>query len=123
MKKIISLSLLLATIGFADMQDAEILAEKKCGECHLMGVTSKEKLDKMKAPPYWAIARKTKEAFATNEERVKFIVDYTFNPKEEKMLFAKDAKTRFGLMPSQEGKVSKEEIELISTYILRMVED
>lgn len=118
MNKILGLGLIFAMCNLLSANEAEALAEKKCGGCHVMGVTSKEKLDNMKAPPYWAIAKKTREAFATKEEAVKFTVDYTLHPAKEKMLFPQATIDRFGLMPSQEGKVTKEEIELIASYIL-----
>lgn len=118
MNKIVGLGLIFAVCGSLFANEAEALAEKKCGECHVMGVTSKEKLDNMKAPPYWAIARKTRESFQTKEEKVKFIVDYTLHPAKEKMLFPQATIDRFGLMPSQEGKVTKEEIETVAEYIL-----
>lgn len=119
MKKIISLSLSIAYFTMlCASNEAEDLAVKKCGECHLMGVTSAEKIKNMKAPPYWAIAKKAREAFEKKEDRVKYIVDYTINPSEDKMLFPKETVKLFGVMPSQKDKVSEEEIKLISEYIL-----
>jgi hypothetical protein len=118
-KKIVSLFLFLAslTMLFAS-NEAEELAVEKCGGCHLMGVVSKEKLKNMKAPPYWAIAKKAKEAYANKEDKINYIVDYTLNPTEEKMLFPVETKKLFGVMPSQEGKVTEDEIKLIAEYIL-----
>lgn len=119
MKKIVSLCLMLAAsnILFAS-EDAESLAVEKCGECHLMGAITKEKLDKMKAPPYWAIAKKAREKYNNKEDEIKYIVDYAFEPAEEKMLFPKETKERFGVMPSLKNKVTEDEIRLISEYIL-----
>lgn len=112
-------TLLVVGLGtFLVASDAEVLAEKKCGECHVMGVTSKEKIDNMKAPPYWAIAKKVREAYDTHDKQVDFIVDYSLNPAKEKMLFPEQTIKMFGVMPSQEGKVTKDELKLISTYIL-----
>ena len=119
MKKILSVSLILAasSILFAS-ENAEELANQKCGACHLMGAITKEKLDRMVAPPYWAIAKKVKQASNNREEAVKFIVDYTLNPAKEKMLFPKETVEKFGLMPSQKGSVSEDEIKQIAGYIL-----
>ncbi len=118
-KKAVGLFLLGAsfTMLFAS-SEAEDLAVEKCGGCHLMGVVSKEKLKNMKAPPYWAIAKKAKEAYSSEEEKINYIVDYTLDPTEEKMLFPKETKKLFGVMPSQEGKVTEEQIKLIAKYIL-----
>ncbi|MDD5373980.1 MAG: c-type cytochrome [Sulfurimonas sp.] len=119
MKKIVSLSLLAAsfTVLFASV-DAEELAVKKCGECHLMGVVSAEKLKNMKAPPYWAIAKKARENYENKEDKIKYITDYAINPSEEKMLFPKETKTMFGVMKSQKDKVTESELKLIAEYII-----
>lgn len=119
MKKLLSLSLILATSGLLFASDgAEELANEKCGSCHLMGAISKEKLDRMVAPPYWSISKKVKQASDNKEAAIKFIVDYTINPSEEKMLFPKETKEKFGLMPSQKGNVTEDEIAKIAEYIL-----
>lgn len=119
MRKIIFACLFgtLSSLLFAS-EDVEELAVQKCGSCHLMGAISKEKIDAMKAPPYWAIARKLREAELSREDKIKFMVDFAFNPTREKMMFPIETFNRFGLMPVQTGKVTKEEIERIATYIL-----
>ncbi len=99
-------------------EDVEELAVRKCGNCHLMGTITKEKVDNMKAPPYWAIARKLRDAELSRENKIKFMVDFAFNPTREKMMFPIETFNIFGLMPSMSQKVTKEEIEQISTYIL-----
>ena len=120
MKKMVSLSLLVASFSilFASSQATEELAVKKCGECHLMGVVSAEKLKNMKAPPYWAIAKKARQAYETKEDKIKYIVDYALNPSEEKMLFPKETKVKFGVMPSQKGKITEDESREIAEYII-----
>lgn len=118
MNKIVGLGLIFAVCGSLFANEAEALAEKKCGECHVMGVTSKEKLDNMKAPPYWAIAKKARESFNSKEDAIKYIVDFIFNPAKEKMLFPQATIDRFGLMTSQKGKVTEEEAELIAKYYI-----
>ncbi|MFA7501246.1 MAG: c-type cytochrome, partial [Sulfurimonas sp.] len=100
-------------------QSAEELANQKCGSCHLMGAITKEKLKNMKAPPYWAIAKKANLRYEKNEDRIKYLIDYALNPDEDKMLFPKETKEKFGVMPSQKDKVTEDEIKLISEYILK----
>lgn len=107
-----------ASVMVLASESAEDLAVRKCGNCHLMGTITKEKVDNMKAPPYWAIARKLREAELSRDDKIKFMVEFAFNPKREKMMFPIETFNRFGLMPSMSGKVTKEEIEQISTYIL-----
>lgn len=121
MKKLLSICLVLATSGLLFASDsAENLASEKCGSCHLMGEITKEKLDKMKAPPYWAIAKKVKLAYKDKADMINFIVDFTLNPSEDKILFPQETIKRFGLMPSQKGNVSEDEIRQISEYILEI---
>jgi len=118
MKKIsILIALLLSMSIQLEAQTPESLAEMKCGACHLIGKITKEKLKNMKAPPYWALAKKIKASYPTREEGVRFLVDYTLNPSQEKMLFPKETKEKFGIMPSQKGLVSEAELQIISTYI------
>lgn len=96
----------------------ESLAENKCGGCHLIGKITKEKLNKMSAPPWWALAKKVKVAYANRLDGINFIVNYTLNPSEDKMLFPKETKERFGMMPSQKGALSDDELRAIAEYIL-----
>jgi len=119
MKKIISVALILttSTLLLANPSSEE-LAVKHCGECHLMGQITKDKLKKMKAPPYWALAKMARLKYTSRDDMVKYIVDYAQNPAEEKMLFPHETRERFGVMPSQKGKVTEDEIKKISEYIL-----
>ncbi|QFR49101.1 c-type cytochrome [Sulfurimonas lithotrophica] len=120
MKKIIGmviLFLLLASQAQA-ISEGENLANEKCGSCHLMGQITKEKLNRMAAPPYWILGKKVKAVSKNEEEAVNFIVDYVYNPSEDKMLFPKETKERFGLMPSLKGIVTEDELRSIAKYIL-----
>jgi len=116
-KTLLSVILLLSISISLQAQTPEELTELKCGSCHLVGKITKEKLKNMKAPPYWALAKKINMAYKTKEERVKFLVEYTLNPSEDKMLFPKETRKRFGVMPSQEGLIREEELKIISTYL------
>jgi len=119
MRNLLVLPLIIAASLFIQASDdIESLAENKCGACHLMGKTSKEKLSRMSAPPYWAIAKKIKTAYPNRLDGVTFLVNYALNPSEEKMLFPKETIERFGLMPSQREFVTNEEIKAIAEYIL-----
>ena len=117
-KRLVLSALFLSLVVQLQAQTAEELAEMKCGACHLMGQITKEKLKNMSAPPYWAIAKKIKTAYKEREDGVNFLIEYTLNPSEDKMLFPKETQKRFGVMPSQKDMVSREELEIISTYIL-----
>ncbi|MCF6309573.1 MAG: c-type cytochrome [Sulfurimonas sp.] len=110
---IIMTSVLLQASG-----DVKDLAEEKCGSCHLMGLLTKEKIDNMKAPPYWAMSKVVKLEYTNRADMINFIVDYTLNPREDKMLFPPVTKKRFGIMPSLKGKVTEDEIRQIAEYFL-----
>ena len=119
MKKIISLALILAVSCLLNAsENIEDLANQKCGSCHLGGTLSLEKVKNIKAPPYWGMARVVNDKFDNNADRINFIVDYTLNPSEDKMIFPKATKDRFGLMPSQKGNVTEDEIKQIAKYFL-----
>ena len=119
MKKLLTASLIIATSSLLLANPAtEELAVKHCGECHLMGKITKDKLKKMKAPPYWALAKMARLKYTSNDDMVKYIVDYALSPAEDKMLFPHETRDRFGVMPSQKGKVTKAQIKEISEYIL-----
>jgi len=119
MKKLITASLILVTSTLLlASPSAEELAVKHCGECHLMGKITKDKLGKMKAPPYWALAKMAKLKYTSRADMIDYIVDYAQNPAEEKMLFPHETRDRFGVMPSQKGKVTEANIRKISEYIL-----
>jgi len=119
MKKLLTASLVFATSTLLlASPTSEELAVKHCGECHLMGKITKDKLKKMKAPPYWALAKMAKLKYTSRADMVNYIVDYAQEPAEEKMLFPHETRDRFGVMPSQKAKVTEVEIRKISEYIL-----
>ena len=119
MKNLLVLPLIIAaSILIQASDDIESLAEMKCGSCHLIGKITKEKLNTMAAPPSWALAKKVKTAYPNRLDGIDFIINYTLNPTEDKMLFPKETKERFGLMPSQKGALTDAELKAIAEYIL-----
>ena len=119
MKKLLILPLIIAiSLSLQASDKIESLTENKCGSCHLVGKITKEKLNRMAAPPSWALSKKVKMAYPNRLDGIDFIVNYTFDPSEDKMLFPKETKERFGLMPSQKGALTDEEALAIAKYIL-----
>ena len=119
MKKLLLIPIILSgSILLNASDDVEQLAVEKCNACHLIGPITKEKLKRMSAPPYWALAKKVKTAYPNKNDAINFFVDYIFNPSAEKMLFPKETKERFGVMPSQKGALSEDEARAIAIYIL-----
>lgn len=118
MKKLLLTTILVTASLFAQSSDVETLAVEKCGSCHLIGAITKEKLNNMSAPPSWALSKKVKNAYPNREDAIEFIVDYTMNPSEDKMLFSHKTKDRFGVMPSQKDMISESELREVAKYII-----
>jgi len=118
MKKLLLATILVASSVFAQSSDIETLAVEKCGSCHLIGAITKDKLNNMSAPPSWALAKKVKLAYPNRMDAINFIIEYTLNPSKEKMLFPKETRERFGVMPSQKDLVTDAELKAIAEYIL-----
>ena len=111
--------MLLAAVTINAAPDGETLLNEKCAVCHIVSGITAEKLKNMVAPPMWGVVKKVKTNHKTREEGIAFIVDYSLDPSEEKMIFPKAAKERFGLMPSQKGNVTEEELKAIAEYLYR----
>jgi hypothetical protein len=51
------------------------------------------------------------------DKAVAFIKDYVINPSESKAICMPQKIKRFGLMPSQKGSISPEELEVIANWM------
>ncbi|HIO95346.1 MAG TPA: c-type cytochrome [Campylobacterales bacterium] len=93
----------------------EILFTQKCSSCHS---TSRPKdMSTVVAPALMGVMRHIKMSYPDKEKAVEFIKDYTVNPSEEKAICMKKKLERFGLMPSQKGNVTQEELEVIANWM------
>ncbi|WP_373003466.1 cytochrome c [Sulfurimonas sp.] len=118
MRNLLAIPFIMVASLLVQASDIESLAENKCGSCHLIGEITKEKLNRMAAPPSWALAKKVKVAYPNRLDGINFIINYTLEPSEDKMLFPKETKERFGVMPSQKGALTDKELQAIAEYIL-----
>jgi cytochrome c2 len=109
-----AVSMSVSTISASDMSGKQLF-EAKCTSCHI--TAHQEDESKLIAPPIMGAVRHAKEKFDTKEETVNFIVDYVQNPTKEKAACEADSIKKFGLMPSQKGVVSPEDLEKIAEYI------
>ena len=109
--------LTLSTQVFAK-ENLQERVDNTCGACHLTGIVSKAKLDRMAAPPMWGVAKKIKTHIKGKDAQIQFMIDFVFNPDPKKMLFPQETIDRFGYMPSQKEAMSAEELETIATYLL-----
>jgi len=106
---------LLLTPSLATENSGESLFKAKCTSCHVM--TRPSDISTLVAPPAMGVMRHVKMKYGTKDDAVKFIVDYALNPLESKAVCESDKIKRFGLMPSQKGNVSKEELITIASWM------
>jgi len=69
------------------------------------------------APPVMGVMRHVKMTYKTKEDAVKFISTYALNPQKSKAVCMPQKIKRFGLMPSQKGNVSIEELQTIASWM------
>ena len=93
----------------------EALFEAKCASCHVKMRPSD--ISTLVAPPIMGVMRHVKMTYNNKEEAVKFITEYALNPQESKAVCMPDKLKRFGLMPSQKGNVTKEELTTIAAWV------
>jgi len=113
MKK--SLLLLTAVSMLAFASTPEELFDAKCSMCHVK--TRPTDMSKMVAPAIMGVMRHVKMKYPKKEDAVNFMVDYVLNPSKEKAVCMPMKIEKFGLMPSQKGAVTKEELKSISSWL------
>lgn len=102
--------------------DAEKILQTKCSQCHNLDLPPKISKDE-KAPPMMAVAFHVLSFTKTSDEsrRVSmaraFVKDYVIAPSLEKSYCDKESLKRYGLMPSQKGLISDEELDAITEYM------
>ncbi len=92
----------------------EALFEAKCASCHVKMRPSD--ISTLVAPPIMGVMRHVKMTYKTKGEVVTFITEYALNPQESKAVCMPDKLKRLGLMPSQKGNVTKEELTTIAAW-------
>ena len=116
MKKV-KLAIMALMIGGIAAQasdmDGKKLFEAKCAACHAMG-EPKENSNAV-APELIGVVTHLNEAFKNKDDLKKHIEDFVINPTKEKAICK--SVNRFGLMPSQKGAVSQEELKKIAEWI------
>ena len=104
--------------------DGKKLIEQKCSACHNLDLPPKTFEDE-KAPPMMAVAFHIKDFIhATNESEkipkaIEFVKDYVINPSASKSFCDKKSLQSYGVMPSQKGLVTQEELQAIAEYMFQ----
>jgi len=113
MKK--SIMLLCVLVGFSYASSAEALFDAKCGMCHVKSRPAD--MSKLVAPAIMGVLRHVKMEYPTKDKAVDFMVDYVLNPSKDKAVCMPAKIQKFGLMPSQKGAVSEEELREITSWL------
>ncbi|MDD2790879.1 MAG: cytochrome c [Sulfurimonas sp.] len=130
MKKKIVLALAFGLFGCTNLLavDGYEVYKAKCSMCHLENISKADvvkNMGKLKAPPMVEVANQVKGniVIADGDDDVHrhvvklFIKDYIAHPELEKSMCNPMALERFGVMPSQEGKLTAEEIDAVADWI------
>ncbi len=102
--------------------DGKALLESKCAACHNLDMPPKTYEDE-KAPPMMAVAFHVKDFMkvATPTDKkpkfIEFFKDYVLNPSAEKSFCDKESLKSYGVMPSQKGNVTVDEVGAIAEYV------
>jgi len=113
MRKVVLSLLLLNIVLFAS--SAEELFDSKCSMCHIK--TMPKDMSTMIAPAIFGVMNHVKMTYQTKEEALAFINDYVMNPTKKKSICMPMKLEKFGLMPSQKGNLTSEELNKISSWI------
>ena len=142
MKKVLilgTLSMMISTSALAVYEqegsvDGYAVYKQKCQMCHIEMISKKETLKRfntLKAPPMVEVSARLKEniLLKENDEDVKreliltFMRDYIINPNLDKSMCHLGAIDKFGVMPSQNGKLNQEEIHAVTEWIYDRYQD
>lgn len=94
------------------------LLKQKCATCHMLKTPTFQDLPTLKAPAMDAVVLHINLAMQKEGEKKAFIADYVLNPDIHKSVCESNKVAQFGVMPSQKGKVTKEELAKIATEML-----
>ena len=114
-KILLPLSLIFSISSIQASEKGEELFNAKCQSCHIKTVPTD--FSKLVAPPVFGVVRHVKMQHKTKAEAVKFISTYTLNPQRDKAVCMPQKIKRFGLMPSQKGNVTENELKIIASWM------
>ena len=115
-KTVLTLGTLLALSSFVNAEESgEVLFNAKCEMCHSKAKPSD--MSKVLAPALMGVMRHIKMSYPDKDEAVKFMVDYILEPTKEKAICMPKKIERFGLMPSQKGNVTEDELTKITSWM------
>ncbi len=105
-----------------EQYNGKALIVQKCASCHNLKMPPDTYEDE-KAPPMMAVVFHLKDfmKISMNDEKfskfIPFVQDYVINPSKDKSYCDKESLKTYGVMPSQKGNVTKDELEAIASYM------
>lgn len=116
MKKLIILSVgsLMLSMGAIASDGAKELYINKCATCHTLSFPE-NKAD-MIAPPTPGVMFHMRERFDNDEKILAYMRNFVMNPTTKTSL--KKETKRFGLMPSQKGLITREELDIVTKWMV-----
>ena len=125
MKTLLSIAL-LCTLAFG--ADGYEVFKSKCVQCHEEMLSKAETIKRfktLKAPPMLEVSNRVKENIIIKDDDedihrrvvIAFIKDYIDNPSLDYSMCHAPAIERFGIMPSQKGKISEAEKQAVAEWI------
>ncbi|NCO02266.1 MAG: c-type cytochrome [Epsilonproteobacteria bacterium] len=127
--KTLLLSILLSTTIFAnDYSEGYNVYKNKCSSCHAEKMSRDQVLKNMhtlKAPPMLEISNRLKQNVITLDDDddikrqliIAFVKEYIDNPSLDYSMCSAVALEKFGVMPSQKGKLSDREKQAVSEWL------
>jgi len=102
--------------------DGRVLLEQKCAKCHNLEMPPKT-FENEVAPPMMTVTIHLKD-FMDNGNKsdvrykfIDFVTNYVINPSRDKAYCDKKSLDTYGVMPSQKGKVTKDEARAVAEHI------
>ena len=116
LKKLLLATLLASsTLMAVESSEGAKLFEAKCSMCHV--TQPPQDMSKLVAPPVFGVMRHIKMKYDNKADALAFMRDYVINPDAKKALCKPQKLKRFGVMPSQKGNVTQEELEKITEWM------
>jgi len=128
MHYIIGLCMTLLLLGCGseakkEQYNGEMLIKEKCAVCHNLKMPPDTYEDE-KAPPMMAVVFHLKDFMKIDNDQDKmekfipFVQDYVINPSKEKSYCDEESLKSYGVMPSQKGNVTQDELKAIAEYMV-----
>ena len=93
----------------------EQLFDTKCAVCHVKVRPSDKST--LIAPPAMGVMRHVKIKYTTKKNALAFMQSYVMHPQANKAVCASKTIQRFGVMPSQKGALTEDELRLITIWM------